>query len=107
MPTQRGKLADRDPIPGHNKGFALVKLTHDLAAVIAELALGDLSGHARSVAHVLRRGPGGLRITGGGRGAAALTRVGPGRRRGDIADVAMSTRSGPGVTGLEVAPKRD
>ena len=45
MPTQRGKLADRDPIPGHNEAFAPVELAHDLAAVIAELTLGDLSCH--------------------------------------------------------------
>jgi hypothetical protein len=45
MPTQRGKLADRDSIPGHDEGFALVKLAHNLAAVIAKLTLGDLSGH--------------------------------------------------------------
>src|ERR1700694_4650210 len=54
MPTQWGKLADRDPIPGHNEGFALVKLAHNLAAVIAELTLGDLSGHTPSVASVLQ-----------------------------------------------------
>ena len=54
MPTQRGKLADRDPISGHDEGFALVKLAHDLAAVIAKLTLGDLSGHIRTVARVLQ-----------------------------------------------------
>ena len=47
MPTQRRKLANRDPIPGHNEGFALVKLAHDLAAVIAKVTLGDLPGHTR------------------------------------------------------------
>ena len=45
MPTQWGKLADRDSIPGHDERLALVKLAHNLAAVIAELTLGDLSGH--------------------------------------------------------------
>ena len=55
MPTQWGKLADRDPIPGHNEGFALVKLAHNLAAVIAEFTLGDLSGHTPTVARVLHR----------------------------------------------------
>jgi hypothetical protein len=45
MATQWGKLADRDPIPGHNEGFALVKLAHNLAAVIAQLTLCDFSGH--------------------------------------------------------------
>lgn len=57
MPTQWRKFADRDSIPGHNKGLALVKLAHNLAAVIAELTLGDLSGHARSVARVLHALP--------------------------------------------------
>ena len=47
MPTQWGKLADRNPVPGDNEGFALVKLAHNLAAVIAQLTLGDLSGHTR------------------------------------------------------------
>src|SRR6476620_4354961 len=55
-PSQRGKLADRDPIPGHDEGFALVKLAHNLAAVIAKLTLGDLSGHTPSVARVLHSG---------------------------------------------------
>ena len=53
MPTQRGKLADADSIPGHHEGFALVKPTHDLAAVVAKLALTDFPGHIRSVAQVL------------------------------------------------------
>jgi hypothetical protein len=45
MPPQRKKLADRDAIPGHNEGFALVKLAHNLAAVIAKFPLSDLSCH--------------------------------------------------------------
>jgi len=45
MATQWGKLADRDPIAGHNEGFALVKMAHNLAAVITQFALGDFSGH--------------------------------------------------------------
>ena len=53
MPTQRGKLADRDSIPGHDKRLALVKPAHDVAAVIAQLSLGDLFGHTQSVARVL------------------------------------------------------
>ena len=56
MPTQRGKLTDRNPIPRDDKGFALVKLAHDLAAVIAKLSLSDLSCHPPSVARVLRYG---------------------------------------------------
>ena len=35
MATQWGELADGDPIPGHDEGFALVKLAHNVAAVIA------------------------------------------------------------------------
>jgi hypothetical protein len=54
MSTQRGKLANRDPVPGDYEGFALVKLAHNLAAVIAELALCDLSCHRAIVAPVLR-----------------------------------------------------
>src|ERR1700746_1748875 len=53
-PTQRGQLADRDSIPGHDERLALVKLAHDVAAVIAQLPLGDLFGHTHSVARVLR-----------------------------------------------------
>ena len=55
MPTQRRKLADRDAIPGHNERLALVKLAHDVAAVVAQLPLGDMFGHTASVARVLRR----------------------------------------------------
>jgi hypothetical protein len=53
--AQRQKLTDGNPIPGHNEGCALVELTHNLAAVIAQLALGDLSIHTCTVAHVLRK----------------------------------------------------
>ena len=54
MPTQRGKLADRDSIPGHDERLASVKLAHNVAAVIAQLSLGDLFGHTPSVARVLQ-----------------------------------------------------
>ena len=54
MPTQRRKLADRDAIPGHDERLALVKLTHNLAAVIAQLPLSNPFGHTTSVARVLR-----------------------------------------------------
>ena len=66
MPTQRGKLADRDAIPGHHERLALVKLAHNLAAVIAQLPLSDLFGHTTSVARVLRP-PRTLPITSNGR----------------------------------------
>jgi hypothetical protein len=42
MPAQRGKLADRDSIPGHDEPLALVKLAHNVAAVVTQLPLGDL-----------------------------------------------------------------
>ncbi len=54
MPAHRGKLADRDSIPGHDERLALIKLAHNAAAVIAQLALGDLFGHTQIVARVLR-----------------------------------------------------
>ena len=54
MPAQRGKLADRDSIPGHDERLALVKLAHNVAAVVTQLPLGDLFGHTRNVARVLR-----------------------------------------------------
>ena len=47
MPAQRGKLADRDSIPGHHELLTLVELAHNLAAVIAQLPLSDLFGHTR------------------------------------------------------------
>jgi hypothetical protein len=37
VPAQRGQLPDRDSIPRHDEGLALVKLAHDVAAVIAQL----------------------------------------------------------------------
>jgi hypothetical protein len=43
------KFADRHPIPGDDEGFALVKLAHDLAAVVVKLTLGDISGHSTRV----------------------------------------------------------
>jgi len=55
MPTQRGKLADGDPVSGHDEGRALVELAHDLADVIAKLTLIDLPGPSSRVARVLRR----------------------------------------------------
>lgn len=68
MPPQRGKLADRDSIPGHDERFAVVKLAHNVAAVIAQLPLGDLFGHTKSVARVLRNSI---------RGGAARATAGP------------------------------
>ena len=77
MPAQRRKLADRNSIPRHDEGFALVKLAHDLAAVIAQLTLSDLSGHLPSVARVLH-----------GFGAGDLA-------RDDIVESRLPGRQGP------------
>lgn len=55
MPAQRGKLADRGSVPGHNERLTLVKLAHDVATAVAQLPLGDLFGHTKSVARVLHR----------------------------------------------------
>lgn len=55
MAAQRGKLADRDSIPGHDERLALVEPAHNVAAVIAQLPLGDLLGHTGRVARVLPR----------------------------------------------------
>jgi hypothetical protein len=54
MATQWRELADRNAISRHHEGLALVKAPHDLAAAIAQLALGDVARHDSSVAHVLR-----------------------------------------------------
>lgn len=56
VPTKWGKLPNRNPISGHNEGFALVKLPHNLATVIAEFTLRDLSSHPPIVASVLHAG---------------------------------------------------
>src|SRR5262245_24900058 len=42
---QRLQLAHWDPIAGHDEGLAALEQPHDLAAVVAELPLGHLSGH--------------------------------------------------------------
>ena len=48
------QLSYGDPVPGHQEGLTSVQATHDLAAVIAQLALGDLL-HEPNVARVLRK----------------------------------------------------
>ncbi len=47
---QRSELTDRDAVAGHDERLAFVEPTHDLAAVVAEFPLGDLSAHAPTVA---------------------------------------------------------
>lgn len=54
MATQWGQLADRNTISGHDERLALVELAHDLAAVVAQLALGDFGSHIGTVARVLQ-----------------------------------------------------
>ena len=50
VPTQGCEFSDRCAVSGDDETLAVVKLTHDLTAVIAEFTLGDLSSHALSVA---------------------------------------------------------
>ena len=55
--TQRIQLADRNAVPGHQEGLALIEPPHNLAAAIAQLTLGDFSGHERTVAQMLQARP--------------------------------------------------
>jgi len=48
--AQRGELSDGRPVPRHYEGLTLVQLAHDLAALVAQLPLGDLSSHLANVA---------------------------------------------------------
>lgn len=48
--AQRGQLADRHAIAGHDEGLALVKATHDLSAAIPQFSLGDDLTHPTIVA---------------------------------------------------------
>ena len=84
MPMQRGKLADRDSVPGHDERLALVKLAHNVAAVVAQFPLGDLFGHISSVARVLRRHRCQSASTAG---AVARATAGSGRRPAAWAEV--------------------
>lgn len=50
------QLADRDAIACHDERLASVEGAHDVAAAVAEFALGDFAGHNGAiVAHVLRQ----------------------------------------------------
>jgi hypothetical protein len=48
------QLADRHSVACDNERLAPVESAHDLAALVAQLALRNPSTHAPSVAHVLR-----------------------------------------------------
>src|SRR5262245_23098163 len=50
----RKELADRDAVSRDEEGLSPIETTHDLAAVVAKLSLGDLAGHALTVARVLQ-----------------------------------------------------
>lgn len=54
MPAQRRKLSHRNSVPSYDERLALVELAHDLAAVVAQLALSYLLRHTSSVARVLQ-----------------------------------------------------
>jgi len=45
VPPEGGELADRDAVASHDVGVATVEPTHDLATVVPQLTLGDLSSH--------------------------------------------------------------
>jgi hypothetical protein len=47
--TKWGEFSDRRSVSSDDEGFAVVKLTHDLAAVIAEFALSDFSNFGEVV----------------------------------------------------------
>ena len=46
------QFANRNTIAGHDECFALVEPTHDVTAVVAQLALTNLARHKKTVAHV-------------------------------------------------------
>jgi hypothetical protein len=52
--SQRRQLADADTVPGDDEALSRVKSAHDFAALVAQLALGDLSCHQLTVAPVRR-----------------------------------------------------
>ena len=49
---ERDQLTHGRPVAGDDEGLALVECSHDLAAVVPELALGDLPCHTAIVARV-------------------------------------------------------
>src|SRR5262249_5101649 len=54
---ERDQLTHWRPVAGDDEGLALVERSHDLAAVVPELALGDLPCHVAIVARVRRERP--------------------------------------------------
>ena len=51
--SQRRQLSDRHAVASYDERLPAVERAHDLAALVPELALCDLPGHAAIVAHVL------------------------------------------------------
>jgi len=52
---KRRQLSHWNAVARNDERLAAIELAHDLAALVSELALGDLSCHTNTVAHVLRR----------------------------------------------------
>jgi hypothetical protein len=50
--SQRSQLADANPVAGDDEAFPRVKCAHDLAALVPQLSLRDLSCHSPNVARV-------------------------------------------------------
>lgn len=48
--SQRGELADRNASARDDEAFTVIEPSHDLPAVVAQFALGDLAAHASIVA---------------------------------------------------------
>ena len=51
-----GQLADRDPVASHDEALSGIEGPHHLAAPVAQLPLGDLACHNRTVARVRQFG---------------------------------------------------
>ena len=52
--AHRCQLTYRNAITGHDVGFPAIEASHDLAAVVSQRSLSDLSRHRRIVARVRR-----------------------------------------------------
>lgn len=50
VPAKWRQFPHRDAIAGHDERLAVVELPHNLAAIVAEFTLRDLSGHTAIVA---------------------------------------------------------
>lgn len=51
---ERYQLADGHPVAGDDERLSAIERTHDLAALVAKLPLGDFPPHPSIVARVLR-----------------------------------------------------